>query len=99
MIILPNTTDKLQVVTSAAGDVDVVVSYGETDQATPPVVKPFGRQLSNITTATTTDILGSPAASTTRTPEEMSIRNAHATVSNIITVLYNANATTYEVKK
>lgn len=99
MIILPATTDKLQLVTSAAGDVDVVVSYGEVDQATPPVVKPFGRQLTTVTTAATTDILAAPAASTTRTPEEMSIRNAHATVSNVITVLYNANATTYEIRK
>jgi hypothetical protein len=99
MIILALTTDKLQLITSAAGDIDVVCSYGEVDQSTPPVVKPFGKQLTTIVTAATTDILASPAASTTRTPEEMTIRNTHATVSNTVTVLYNANATLYEIHK
>jgi len=99
MIILPNTTDKLQLVTSAAGKIDCIVSYSDVSQATPPVVAPFGRQLSSPTTATTTDILGSPGASTTRTPEEMTFRNAHASVANTITVLYNANGTTYEIHK
>lgn len=99
MIILPNTTDKLQVVTSAAGDVDVVVSYGEVDQATPPGVKPFGRQLTTITTAATTDVLAAPGASTTRTPEEITIRNTHASVVNSILVQYNANSVIYELHK
>lgn len=99
MIILTNTTDKLQVVTSAAGDVDVIVSYGEVSQATPPVVAPFGRQLTTITTAATTDVLAAPGASTTRTPEEITIRNVHASVTNTILVQYNANGTIYEIHK
>jgi hypothetical protein len=99
MIILPATTDKLQLITSAAGDIDVVCSYGEVDQSTPPVVKPFGRQLTTIVTAATTDILAAPAASTTRTPEEITIRNTHATVANTVLVQYNANATVYEIHK
>ena len=100
MIILPSTTDKLSLITSnATGDLDVVASYGEVDQATPPVVKPFGRQLTNITTNTTTDILAAPAASTTRTPEEITVRNAHASNSNDVTVQYNANGTLYEMIK
>lgn len=99
MIILANTTDKLQVVTSAAGDVDVVVSYGEVSQATPPVVAPFGRQLTTIATAATTDVLAAPAASTTRTPEEITIRNTHASVANTVLVQYNANSTIYELHK
>lgn len=99
MIILPSTTDKLQVVTGFAGDIDVIVSYGEVTQATPPVVKPFDRQLTTIATAATTDVLGAPAASTTRTPEEMTIRNTHASVVNTILVQYNANGTIYELHK
>lgn len=99
MIILPNTTDKLQLITGAAGSIDVVVSYGEVDQSTPPGVKPFGRQLTTITTAATTDILAAPGASTTRTPEEITIRNTHASVSNDCLVRYNANATVYEIHK
>lgn len=99
MIILPSTTDKLQLVTSAAGDIDVLVSYGETDQSTPPVVKPFGRQPTTITTVATIDILAAPASSTTRTPEEITIRNTHASVSNTVLVQYNANAVIYEIHK
>lgn len=100
MIILPNTTDKLQLTTSAAGDIDVVVSFGLTDHGTPPVVQPFDRQLTTIVTAATIDILAAPATSSlTKTPEEMTIRNTHASVSNTVTVLYNANGTTYEIHK
>jgi hypothetical protein len=99
MIILNVTTDKLQLVTSAAGDIDVVVSFGQVTQATPPVVEPFDRQLTTIVTAATTDILAAPASTKTRTPEEITIRNTHATVANTVAVLYNANATLYEIHK
>lgn len=99
MIVMPNTTDKLQVVTSAAGNIHIIVSYSDVDQSTPPVVQPFGSQRSNPITATTTDVLAGPAASKTRTPEEITIRNAHATVSNTITFQLNANATIYEIHK
>lgn len=99
MIILPTTTDKLQIVTSAAGTIHTVCSYGEVDQATPPGLKPFGVERHAITTATTTDLLGVPGASTTRTPEEITIRNAHASIANDVLIQYNANATLYEIYK
>jgi hypothetical protein len=99
MINLISTTDKLQLVTSAAGDIDVVVSWGTATQANPPVVSGFGREVFSIVTATTTDILPVPGASQTKTPEEMSIRNASATVTNVVTLLYYASGTAYEIDK
>jgi hypothetical protein len=59
-LLLANTTDKLQLVTSQAADVDVVSTYMDSSNADPPVVKgsTSGRQLATaITTATTTDIV------------------------------------------
>lgn len=99
MIILPSTTDKLQLITSSAATIDVVCSYGEVDQATPPVVQPFGRQATAISSATTTDILAAPASSKTRTPEEITICNKHASLACDVTPLYNANSTLYTIGK
>ena len=99
MIILPNTTDKLQLISSAAGELDVIAHFAEVDGTAPPIVQNFGRQLTNIVTATTTDILAAPTGTKVRNLEEMSIRNSHATISNIVTLIYNANSVLYEIRK
>lgn len=99
MLLLPNTTDKIQVVTNAATNVDVHASYADATQATPPVVNAFNRQNTAITTATTTDVVASPGASTTRNIKTLHVRNKSTTTPNDVTVLYNANATTYELFK
>lgn len=98
MMLLSATTDKLQVVTSAAGYVVVVASYVDRDQTT-FAVGLADRQLTTITTATTTDIIAAPASGKTRNVKQLTIRNAHATVENDVTVLFNANATLYEIHK
>ena len=97
MILLPNTTDKISLISSAAGDLDVVCSYAEFNSSF--VLSGLGRQVTNITSATTTDILGSPGASTTRNLKQMTCRNVHATVANDVTIQYNANGTLYELHK
>lgn len=62
MLILPNTTDLIRVVTGNAVATDVTVHYVDhTSTAYTP-----GRQLTAISTATTTTICSSPAASTQR---------------------------------
>lgn len=98
MILLTATTDKLQVITSAAGDVDVIAAYIDRNQST-FAVGADGRQLTTITTATTTDIVGAPGATTTRNIKQLTIRNAHASIANDVTVQFNANATLYELHK
>lgn len=98
MILLTATTDKLQVITSAAGDIDVLISYIDRNQST-GAVGADGRQLTTITTAATTDVLNAPGATTTRNAKQINIRNTHASTVNDITVLFNANSTLYELHK
>lgn len=74
MIQLVTTTDKLQLVTSAAVAVDVVAFYTDLSagSATP------GNQKTAISTATTTDILAAPGASTYRRLQMLNVRNKGA---------------------
>lgn len=98
MIYLALTTDKISLITSAAITLDVNVNYIDAATST-LVVSGSGKQNTAITTATTTDILAAPGASTTRTLKQMTARNKHATLSGDVTVQFNANATLYELHK
>lgn len=99
-VLLVNTTDKLQMVTSAAVAVDVHASYMDASAADPPVVKgtTSGRQNTAITTATTTDILAAPAATVMRNLKYLSARNRGA-ASVDLTVVYDMNGTDFELFK
>lgn len=101
MILLTATTDKIQLVTSAAVTVDVNASYFDITTADPPVAKgsTSGRQNTAISTATTTDIVAAPAASTIRNVKALHIRNKHATTSCDVTVVFDQNGTDYELFK
>lgn len=99
MMLLVNTTDKIQVVTDAAVTVDVVASYIDaSNNAAPPVVQdPMGRQLTAISTAATTDVLAAPASNEARNVKEMTVRNKSASTPVGVKVNYNANGTLFEV--
>lgn len=101
MLLLTATTDKIQVITSAAVTVDVHVSFMDASNAAPPVVQgdTMGRLNTAITTATTTDICAAPAASEIRNVKTINIRNKHASTSTDITVQFNQNATLFELFK
>ncbi len=90
MLILTATTDTLTLITGSGGSVDVYVSYVDLTTATVPTP---GRSSANITTATTTTILSAPAASTSRTVKTLVITNRHASTSNAVRVVYDANGT------
>lgn len=93
--VLAATTDKLQLTTSAAADVDVVVIYIDCSDASPPVASPPNRQVTAITTATTTDILAAPASSTRRIVKAINIVNKDAADTTNVTPIYDANGTDY----
>jgi hypothetical protein len=94
--LLNSTTDKLQLVTSAAGDIDVHASW--VDNLSDAFTQ--GKTNTTITTAATTDIVATPAASTFRNVKWISIRNVHATVSNDVTVIYTTTGpASYELVK
>lgn len=84
MILLTTTSDKIQVVTNAAAAVKCHASY--VDYASPSTVTPGKSQPASITSATTTDLVGSPAGSTTRNAKFISVRNDHASVSVLVTI-------------
>lgn len=96
--LLNSSTDKLQLVSGAAATLDVVASW--VDLASNGSGDPTpGRTGTAITTATTTDIVATPAASTVRNIKELTIFNKHATLSCDVTPRYNANGTTFDFPK
>jgi hypothetical protein len=101
MLLLTATTDKIQVITSAAVTVDVHTSFMDASNANPPVVQgdTMGRLNTAITTATTTDIVVAPAASEIRNVKTINIRNKHASTATDVTVQFNQNATLFELVK
>ena len=95
-MIFPSTTDKLQLITTSAADLDVICDYADMDNSTKAVT--VGRQLTKITTAATTDVLAAPASGFSRKLKYMSINNVHASTSNTVTLQYNANGTAYKTE-
>lgn len=92
MILLASTSDLLRIVTSAASAVDVHASWVDlaSGVATP------GRTNTAIVSATTTTVVGSPAASTVRTVKTLSVRNKGAG-TQVVTILHSDGTTIVEV--
>lgn len=94
MILLTSTADKLQVITSAAGTVKVQASWADNLSGAVTV----GRtNTAAISTATTTDVLASPATSTQRKLKFLSVRNTHASLSQTITIQHTDGTTVEEL--
>jgi len=82
MIQLSSTTRKLQLVTGSAGNIGAYAAWIDLSGTT---ITP-GEDFSNISTATSTDIVAAPAASTSRRIKFLNIENASSSVSNVITI-------------
>jgi hypothetical protein len=85
MLNLTSTSDKIQVITGSSGNIDVHADYADALAGTPVTIT-VGRLNTKITTATTTDVVASPASSTSRNVKALYISNIHASTSNLITV-------------
>jgi hypothetical protein len=85
MTIFLDSTLSLQVVTSAAGDIDITAPYMDAS-GSPLATTGGGVGKANATTATTTTLIAAPSSGVLRSIREVSIYNAHASVSNTITV-------------
>lgn len=83
MLLLTSTSDKIQVITGSAGDIEVHASWVDLNGTT---VTPGRTNTPSITTATTTDVVASPASSTQKNVKYLSFFNNHATVSNFIVI-------------
>jgi hypothetical protein len=95
------STDIIEVVTSAAVTVDVTGHYVDMTTADPPVVKgtTSGSQVAAITTATTTTVVSAPAASSIRNLQKLFVRNKHASSSVDVTVQMDRSTVNYELHK
>lgn len=94
MLLLTSTSDIIRLVTGSAADVDAHVSYVDISGTT---VTPGRTNTPPITTATTTTIAGSPAASTQRNVKAIYIHNASATVSTTVTVQHFDGTTSVDL--
>lgn len=82
MLILSGTAHKVQVITDAAVTVDTHASFVKRDATTSTAEN----KNTNITTATTTDITGSPATGEQWTVKTIIVNNKHASTSVAVTV-------------
>lgn len=94
MLILTNTTDKLEMVVATAADIETHVSGSDAPTPITPSsnVTPF-RQNQSRTTAATHELCAVPAASTVRNVKTIHIYNKDTADATDITIQYNANAT------
>lgn len=85
---LTSTSDKVQVVTTSTANTDVYATWGDYDPAVSPATDrvTFGRLISKISTATTTDVVGSPGSGDTRKVHIINVSNVHASTSQTITI-------------
>lgn len=97
MLILATTTDKLQLIASAIGSLDVHVSFASRTESTGAVTNANTNTV--ITTAATIDILASPGAGVVRNGKFVSVRNKSATVANTITLQHTNGTTVVEIVK
>lgn len=97
MLLLTSTNDQLQVVTEQAATIDVHATWVDTNPSTSAITP--GRTNTTITTATTTSVAGSPAASTQRNIKTLHLRNKHATAASVVTVRHSDGTTVVELLK
>lgn len=94
MMVLSAATDKLQVVTDAAADVEVSGSWVRASGSPYAVAASGPLALANITTATTTDLRVGPGGGAQDAIPDLSLRNAHASTTVNVTVQVTDGTTT-----
>lgn len=83
------STDALELVTSTTAGIDYTASFADHTSST---FTP-GKSAGAISTATTTIIVGAPAAATTRQLKELTLRNTSTTTSNGLTLQRDVSGT------
>jgi hypothetical protein len=98
MIILSSNTQVLQLISVAGANVAVVASFIDRSQTT-GVVGIADRQITLISSATTSNIVAAPTASTTRNIKSLNICNANTEGqgNTTVTVQINSSGTLYQL--
>lgn len=97
MIILTNTTDKIQIVLGGNVTTNQLQWFSSYRDTTTTSITP-GRSAGNTNNTTVVDLVGSPSSSTQRVVEYISVYNTDTTTSSV-TILFYDNGTTYELIK
>lgn len=95
MIILTQTTDKIQVILSGAITTNQLQCFASYRDTTTTSITP-GRNALVTNNTTAVNLVDSPASSTQRSVEYLNVYNSD-TVSATVTILFNDNGTTYEL--
>ena len=95
MIILTNTTDKIQVKLGGSVATNQLKCFASYRDTTSTSISPLRNAISTNNT-TYVDLVGSPASSTQRIVDYISIQNTD-TGSNNVTITFNDNGTLYEL--
>lgn len=91
MLLLTSTSDLVRVITGGAADIEVHASWLDNAAGT---ITPGRTNTASITTATTTTVVGSPAASTQRNVKHLNIHNNHGSVTTTVTIDHTDGTTT-----
>lgn len=94
MLLLTSTSDIVRIVTGSAADIDCHASYVDISGTT---VTPGRTNTPPINTATTTTIVGSPAASTQRNVKALYIHNTHPTVASTVLIQHFDGTTSVDL--
>ena len=95
MLILASTSDLVRVVTDATSDIEVHASWVDNLSG---AITPGRTNTPSITTATTTTVVGSPAASTQRNVKHLSLTNNHASTSCNVAVEHTDGTNAVELR-
>jgi hypothetical protein len=95
MIILTNTTDKIQVKLGSSITTNQLRCFASYRDTTTTSITPL-RNVVNTNDTTAVDLVGSPAASTQRIVDYISIYNSD-TETEVVTIYFNDNGTLYEL--
>jgi hypothetical protein len=95
MIILTQTTDKIQVKLSSTVTTNQLQCFASYRDTTTTSITP-GRNVVTTNNTTAVDVVGSPGSSTQRNAEYLSVYNADITTATVI-FLFNDNGTVYEL--
>jgi hypothetical protein len=96
MLLLTSASDKVQVITDAAGAVKVHASWVDNNAG---AITPGRTNTASITGAATSDVVASPASSTQRNVKKLSVRNTHASQAQNITVQHTDGTNVEELWK
>lgn len=94
MLNLASTSDVIRLVTGSAAQIECHTSWVDLNGTT---VTPGRTNTPHITTATTTTVVASPAASTVRNVKHINITNDHASQSSMVTLEHYDGTTVIEL--